>query len=46
MLLSLTEDRLLQLTGLKVESSLKLFDLISQLEPTRTNANGWAGPTW
>ena len=40
MLLSLAEDRLLQLTGLKVESSLKIFDLISQLEPINTNTNG------
>ena len=44
MLSSMTEDRALQLTGLQVESSLKLMKLISQLEPAVMNTNGSTCP--
>lgn len=44
MLLLLTKDRILQLTGMKVGPTLKIMDLISQLKPTRTSTNGSARP--
>ena len=44
-LLSLSREKVLQLTGMKVGPSVKICDLISQLKTTKGNANGSVAAT-